>query len=104
MSAILLNNQYFQIGVSFQVINVQLSIIDSFINGAQKTIKTVFQSFVGLKMLVTGQANVKDLAGPVGIIQIASSQVQQSVTSFFNLMAFISISLGSYKFISISCS
>jgi len=30
----------------------------------------------------------------VGIIQIASSQIQKSAMSFLNLMAFISISLG----------
>ena len=89
-----MNNNSFQIGVSFSTHQTKLNLFQAFINGAQKTIKTVFQSFVGIKMLVTGNASVNDLAGPVGIIQIASSQVQQSVVSFLNLMAFISISLG----------
>ena len=94
ISAKKLNNNSFQIGVSFSTHQTKLNLFQAFINGAQKTIKTVFQSFVGIKMLVTGNASVNDLAGPVGIIQIASSQVQQSVVSFLNLMAFISISLG----------
>ncbi len=94
MSAILSESNQYVIGVSFQVVNVQLSIIDSISYGINKTLITMGQTFIGLKMLVSGQANVKDLAGPVGIIQIASSQLSSSITSFFGLMAFISISLG----------
>ena len=52
------------------------------------------QSFKGLGLIATGKANVKELAGPVGIVQMASSQVNRSFVSFLSILAFISISLG----------
>ncbi len=62
--------------------------------GISKTANTIAQTFHSLKLLITGQANIKELAGPVGIVQLASSQYNQNLTSFFALIAFISISLG----------
>ncbi|MEK9726731.1 MAG: RIP metalloprotease RseP [Candidatus Margulisiibacteriota bacterium] len=85
---------HYQIGVSFSTIKTKLGLLNSIITGWSKTFKTIQQSLQGIKLLISGQANVNDLAGPVGIIQIASTQMQQSLVTFFNLMAFISISLG----------
>ena len=82
------------IGVSFKPVHIEASVLAAVSSGGNRTITTISQSFLGLKMLVTGQANVTDLAGPVGIVQIASSQIQKSMVAFFGLMAFISISLG----------
>ena len=82
------------IGVSFQAVSIKMGLFQSIASGWNRTVFTIGQSFDGLKMLVSGGANVKDLAGPVGIIQIASSQIQKSLVAFFGLIAFISISLG----------
>ncbi len=94
LSAIETESSGYQIGVAFSTVQNKLGVFQSIKVGVLKTLTTILQSFEGIKMLVLGQASVNDLAGPVGIIQIASSQVQESSITFFNLMAFISISLG----------
>ena len=43
------------------------------------TVRTVRLS---LQMLLTGQAGLKDMSGPVGIVQIMSDTAQQSATAF----------------------
>ena len=50
--------------------------------------------FTSLKMLFTGAASLKDLSGPVGIVQFASFELQKGLDSFFHVIAMISISLG----------
>ena len=45
-------------------------------------------------MLVTGKASIKEMTGPIGIIQFASFNLNKGIVYFFNVMAMISISLG----------
>ncbi len=82
------------IGISFDVIYNNLNGFQAIGAGINKTMFTISQSFASIKMLVSGSISIKELAGPVGIVQIASSQIQKSMISFFALMAFISIGLG----------
>lgn len=69
-----------------------------FLHGVQEAGKqTWFQMkmvFISLKMLVTGQAGLKQMAGPIGIVQFASFGLHQGVYQFMSIMAMISISLG----------
>ncbi len=94
LSAIPSESNQYVIGVSFKVINIPLSFLDALQYGVKQTVFTIHQSMVGLKLLISGQASINDLAGPVGIIQFASSQFSSGIYSFFSFMAFISISLG----------
>ncbi|MEK9658000.1 MAG: RIP metalloprotease RseP [bacterium] len=50
--------------------------------------------FKSLNMLISGKAAIKDLAGPVGIVQMAAFQFDQGLLVFLHFMAIISISLG----------
>ena len=84
----------FQVGVSFATTKSDISFFEGIGYGFNKTFDTIKQSFLGIRMLVMGEASVNELAGPIGIIQIASSQIEHSMVAFINLMAFISISLG----------
>ncbi|MGA0241530.1 MAG: RIP metalloprotease RseP [Candidatus Marinamargulisbacteria bacterium] len=84
----------FQVGVAFTTLTTPMAWPKAIVFGLTKTWATIGQSFSGIKMLLAGNASVNELAGPVGIVQIASSQIQKSAMSFLNLMAFISISLG----------
>jgi regulator of sigma E protease len=54
----------------------------------------VVSVFKGIGMLITGKASVKDMTGPIGIIQFASFNLDKGLVYFFNVMAMISISLG----------
>lgn len=65
--------------------------IRSTVNETIFSIKIVFTSFY---MLVTHEANIKDLLGPVGIIQLTSSSVDKGFYVFIRLLGLISINLG----------
>lgn len=94
MAAQLSDQGTYVIGVSFQSKSKKVGFFKAVSSGLERTLYTIGQSFQGLRMLLTGSANINELAGPVGIIQIASSQIQKSFVAFFGLIAFISISLG----------
>ena len=83
-----------QIGVSFQLDYQQYNIFKSVAKAVDQTWFSIKQVFVTFSMLFSNQVGVQDLAGPVGIFQMASIQLKQNAASFFSLMAFISISLG----------
>ena len=94
ISAMEVAENRYQVGVSFATSKIDITFFEGIGYGFTKTYETIKQSFLGIRMLVTGEASVNELAGPIGIIQIASSQIQHSFVAFINLMAFISISLG----------
>ena len=94
ISAMEVAENRYQVGVAFATSKTDITFFEGLGYGFSKTYETIKQSFLGIRMLVTGEASVNELAGPIGIIQIASSQIQHSVVAFINLMAFISISLG----------
>ena len=83
-----------KIGVQFQSRLEKYKPIDSFLNSLKKTLMSIQQVFKTFAMLFSQKVGLKDLAGPVGIFQIASYQYSQSVFAFLNLMAYISVSLG----------
>jgi len=45
-------------------------------------------------MLIRGNAGLADMAGPIGIVQLASHQLERGLLYFMHMMALISISLG----------
>ena len=50
--------------------------------------------WMGLKQLVGGQVGIDQMSGPVGVTDVLVQTAQSSMTSFFLLIAFISINLG----------
>jgi len=59
-----------------------------------KTSDYIGMVFTSIHMLVTAKASVQDMAGPIGIVQYASFELNRSLVSFLNIIALISISLG----------
>ena len=49
---------------------------------------------VGLSKLVTGEVSRKNLAGPIGIAQMAGDALRQGWVDYLRLMVLISINLG----------
>lgn len=47
-----------------------------------------------LGQLVSGKVGVDQLSGPVGVAEVMANTAKQSMSSFFSLVAFISINLG----------
>lgn len=82
------------IGVQFDVELNRYNPIMAIGFGVQKTIDSVKQVFHSLGMLINKEASFKDMAGPIGIVQLASFELGRGLLNFFNIMALISISLG----------
>ncbi len=79
-----------QLGVSYH----RYSPIKAVYYGGLATIDKIKLVFVSIKMLLAHEAGLKDLAGPVGIIQLTSFELQRGLVNFIGIMALISISLG----------
>lgn len=82
------------IGVQFASKSTRFNPIKAMGLGVLETVSTIKQVFFSLSILIRGEANMGDLAGPVGIIQVASFQLDRGILSFLSWMAVISISLG----------
>ncbi|MDR0570040.1 MAG: RIP metalloprotease RseP [Clostridiales Family XIII bacterium] len=61
--------------------------------GAQATGDMFGLILYGLKMLFTGEASVKDLTGPVGIVNLMGQAAQNGFAMLMRLTAFISLNL-----------
>jgi regulator of sigma E protease len=83
-----------QIGITFGQKIQPLSVLESISEALFETFRQVKGVFVSLDMLFTGKAGLKDLAGPVGILQFASVGLEKGFLSFLSVIAMISISLG----------
>ena len=82
------------IGVQFDVTLNRYNPIMAIGFGVQKTIDSIEQVFQSLALLINKEASFKDMAGPIGIVQLASFELGRGLLNFFNIMALISISLG----------
>jgi len=82
------------IGVQFDVDYVHYSPLKSVQVGTAKTMLVVSQVFLSFKLLFSGQVGFSDMAGPVGIVQMASFELKRGVLNFLTIIALISISLG----------
>lgn len=83
-----------RIGVYFGIEVKRSSPIDSVQLAIKETYNNIRLVFVSISMLIHHEAGMKDLAGPIGIIQVASFQWQKGLIYFLNIIAMISISLG----------
>jgi len=82
------------IGILLNTTTTRYNPIESIGMGVKETVGRVRLVFLSLSMLINGQAGLKDMAGPIGIIQLASFQLNRSILNFLDMMALISISLG----------
>ncbi len=85
------------IGVSLKTQSLFYNPILSVVHGAQMTKYHVSMVFKSLSMLISGSANIKDLTGPIGIVQFASFQLKGSMEGFLRVISMISISLGVFN-------
>ncbi len=87
-------NKVNRIGIELDMEVQKRSFFGAIQDANAMTLKTMQMVVVSFKMLFSGQATLKDMSGPIGIVQIASFQLSQSVRHFLNIMALISITLG----------
>jgi regulator of sigma E protease len=87
----------FKIGVAFDVVE-KPNILTSFKQSFSKTASLVAQTFTGLKMIFTGQANLKtDVGGPITIIKISAASAQAGIWNLMNFVGFLSVNLAVFN-------
>lgn len=81
------------LGITFKYIE-KPSIIESIKQGFVESVATIKQTYAGLKMLVTGEANVKtDVGGPVSIIRLTGVAAKNGLWTLMSFTALMSINL-----------
>jgi len=82
------------IGVAPQLERRPAGVIEAVVNGAQSTAYVTAISVISIKMLLTGEAGIKDLVGPVGIAKFSGESARSGAAVFFGFIALISINIG----------
>ncbi len=83
-----------QIGVAFGGKLKTYSFFGGILEGGVELGRQVQMIGTTIQMLVSGEAGVKELAGPIGIMQLASSGLKAGLMPFLGIMGMISVSLG----------
>jgi regulator of sigma E protease len=75
-------------------ITIREGIVDSIAKGASKTLDMSVLTVKLLGKLITGQASVKNISGPISIAEYAGISAQLGLATFLSTLAIISISIG----------
>ena len=76
------------------IVSKQYGIFGSAWYGVEKTIDIVDKTLYALNLLVTREVSHRQIAGPIGIMQIAGTVAEQGLTRFLFFIALISVNLG----------
>lgn len=76
---------------------VEKNLFKSVARGAKSTWILTGRMYAGLKDLVTGKVAVKEVTGPVGMIELVHQTTSRGLTPFFYLLVFISLNLAIFN-------
>ncbi|MBN2857685.1 MAG: RIP metalloprotease RseP [Candidatus Delongbacteria bacterium] len=82
------------IGIYSDVEIRDASLLESIAEGSKATWGWIKIGWLSIKMLVTGQASVKELGGPLMIAQMTGESVRAGIWSYLAFIAFISVNIG----------
>ncbi len=82
------------IGISPKFTTRDASLLESIFQGIETTWGWTKLTTLSLKMLIVGDASVKDLGGPIMIAEMSGRSAEAGIGPFFAFIAFISISIG----------
>ena len=77
-----------------KIVSKRYGIFDAAWYGVEKTIYIVDKTIHSLSLLVTREVSHRQIAGPIGIMQIAGTVAEQGLTRFLFFIALISVNLG----------
>lgn len=83
-----------QLGIGGLIEVEPVSFISSIGYGFTKVIGILELNYISVKWLVTGQAKIRELSGPIGIAKMSGDSVRSGFAVFFGFIAYISISIG----------
>jgi len=70
------------------------SFVPAFVRGVEKTWDMSWLTLRMLGKMITGQASVKNLSGPISIAQYAGDSAQSGLAAFLWFLGIVSVSLG----------
>ena len=82
------------IGIAPKVVFRDASLFESLSGGVETTVQWTKVGILSIKMLVTGEASLKDLGGPIMIAEMSGKSAKRGIQSFLAFIAFISINIG----------
>jgi regulator of sigma E protease len=82
---------------NYRQTQVQAGIFDSFALGAKRTVVVAEHVFLTLKGLLSRQVSAKNLAGPVGIINLIYNVSEYGLGTLIYYLALISVNLGLFN-------
>lgn len=82
------------IGIGPELERRPAGFFESIVIGTKSTGYVIAVSAISLKMLITGEASVKDLVGPVGIVHYSGETAKSGAAVFFGFIALISVNIG----------
>ena len=91
------NTSSYKIGIGFETIE-NPTIGQSIKQSANQTVSLVSQTFTGLKMIFTGQANLKtDVGGPLTIVKMSAESAKSGIWNLIYFVGFISVNLAVFN-------
>ena len=81
------------IGIGQEIKYVDVDLFQACVSGFNSTMAGFGIMVMSIKMLVTGEASLKELGGPIMIAQLAGETARAGIPSFLSFMALISINL-----------
>lgn len=82
------------IGIGPQTKRSSVGFFGSFSYGVRSTIFAGSSTVLGLYMLITGEAQVTDFVGPVGIAHFSGETIKVGLVAFIGFIAFVSANIG----------
>ncbi|MFH0765777.1 MAG: RIP metalloprotease RseP [Calditrichota bacterium] len=83
-----------KLGIAGTLELTPVSLPQSVLYGAAHVVGIVHLNILSLKMLISGQAGVSDLTGPLGIARMSGDSARSGIANFIAFIAFISVSIG----------
>ena len=82
------------IGAPPELVRVQLGPLDGLAQGLSRTWEVSALTVKMIGRMLTGQASLKNLSGPLTIADVAGQSVQQGLAFYLGFLALVSVSLG----------
>ncbi len=82
------------IGIEPEVVVERVGPLEAVAAGLSRTGSEVVTAYQTIKALVTGQAGLKDLGGPILIAQMSGQSARGGLVVFLSFLAFISVNIG----------
>lgn len=83
-----------QLAPAIERVTVQAGPVEAFAKGARRTWEMTVLTFKMIGKIVTGQASLKNITGPIAIADYAGQTARMGLATFLGFIAVVSVSLG----------